>query len=91
MVMNNLKSELPQYMAAADGVIMTVDVVLWWKGHEHELPHWASAFKLIALVQPSSAACERVFSLLTNAFSSQQKSAMEDYISLSVMLQYSYQ
>ena len=54
------------------------------------IPHWATAFKLIALVRPSSAACKRVFSLLTNAFSLQQESAMEDYISLSVMLQYNY-
>ena len=54
---------------AADDVVTTVDVVLWWKGHEHELPHWDGAFTLIALVQPSSGACEHVFSLLTNAFS----------------------
>ena len=38
------------------GVASTVDVMQWWKGHEQELPHWASACKLIVLVQPSSAA-----------------------------------
>ena len=32
------------------------------------------------LVQPSSAAAERVFSILTNSFSSQQESSLEDYI-----------
>ena len=86
--MDELKSELPYYMAAAGGVSSTVDVLEWWKGHEQELPHWAAAFKLIALIQPSSAACERVFSLLANSFSSNQERAMEDYIQLSVMLQY---
>ena len=45
------------------GVASTVDVMQWWKGHEQELPHWASACKLIVLVQPSSAACKRIFSL----------------------------
>ena len=58
---DELKSELPYFMAAAGGVSSVVNVLEWWKGHEQELPHWAAAFKLIALVQPSSAACERVF------------------------------
>ena len=80
-MVNDLKSELPYYLAAAGGVATTID---WWKGHEHELPHWSAAFKLIALVQPSSAACERV-SLLSSSFSAQQESALDQ---LSVMLQY---
>ena len=40
------------------------------------------------LVQPSSAAAERVFSLLQNSFSKGQTSALQDYIQISVMLQY---
>ena len=69
------------------GVSKAVDVLEWWKGHEQELSHWVAAFKLIELVQPSSAACERVFSLLANSPFNQER-AMEDYIQLSVMLQY---
>ena len=72
------------------GVASTVDVMQWWKGHEQELPHWASACKLIVLVQPSLAAREHVFSLPSYAFSSQHESALEDYIQLSVVLQYNY-
>ena len=90
ITVDNLKSELPYYMAAAGGVATTIDVLEWWKGHERELPHWSAAFKLIALVQPSSAACDRVFSLLSSSFSAQQESALEDYIQLSVMLQYNH-
>ncbi len=45
-------------------------------------------YELIQLVQPSSAAAERVVSLLQNSFSNRQQSSLEDYISLSVMLQY---
>ena len=41
-------------------------------------------------MQPSSIASERVFSILTNTFSSQQESSLEDYIQLSVILQYNY-
>ena len=43
---------------------------------------WSTAFKLVLLVQPSSAAAERVFSLL------RQSSSLEDYIETSLMLQY---
>ena len=50
--------------------------------------NWAKAFTLVALVRPSSAAAERVFSILSDSFSSQQHLALEDYIQLSVMLQY---
>ena len=60
----------------------------WWKSHEDngQLPNWSQACKLVLLVQPSSAAAERVFSMLTNAFSPQQESSLENYIQLSVML-----
>ena len=64
-----------------------ISVAEWWKNHEHELPSWSRACGLIMLVQPSSAAAERVFSLL-QAFSTQQQSSLEDYVSASVMLQY---
>ena len=48
-----------------------------------------SSFKLILLVQPSSAAAERVFSLLQNSFTQRQFS-LEDYIETSIMLQYNH-
>ena len=41
----------------------------------------------ILLLQPSSAAAERVFSLLSNSFKENQQNALEDYNSTSVMLQ----
>ena len=46
--------------------------------YANQLPHWPAACRLILLIQPSSAAAERVFSLLTNSFSEQQTSALED-------------
>ena len=43
---------------------------------ETDLPNWANAGRLILLVQPSSAAYERVFSILNSSFSSQQESSL---------------
>ena len=51
---------------------------------------WVSGLhgsSLFLLVQPSSAAAERVFSILQR-FTAQQQSSLEDYLELSVMLQY---
>ena len=89
-VIDELKAELPRFLAAAEDVSHQVNVVEWWHSHELELPSWSKAFRQILLVQPSSAAAERVFSILTNTFSSQQESSLEDYIQLSVMLQYNH-
>lgn len=89
-LITNLKAELADYIAAAEGVVETIDPLKWWKDKEENgsLVNWAQAFKLILLIQPSSGAAERVFSLLNNTFNTRQESAMEDYIQLSVMMQY---
>ena len=44
--------------------------------------------KLVLIVQPSSATAEWVFSLLGSSFSHKQNTSLEDYVSLSVMLQH---
>ena len=91
-LIDGLKQELPVYLATAEDVSDQVDVMDWWKGLEERnaMPHWTRTCKLVLLVQPSSAAAERVFSLLNNSFNSQQESSLEDYLQLSVMLQYNY-
>ena len=83
-----LKRELPLYMAKADGVSQDLDKLEWWKNHQFELPNWSRACKTALLIQPSSAAAERVFSLLNNTFKDSQASALEDYIETSLMVQY---
>ena len=45
---------------------------------------------MVALIQPSSGAVERVFSILTNTFGTQQDHSLQDYIEASLMLQYNY-
>ena len=87
-VIDNLKSELPTHLAAADGVASTVDPLVWWEQHSDTLPHWAMACKRVLLCQPSSAAVGRVFFILNSHFNNSQYSALEDYIETAVMLQY---
>ena len=83
-----LKSELSTYIAAVEDISKSIDPLEWWESNEERLPNWASAFKKLVLVQPSSAAAERVFSLLSKSFSKLQTRSLEDYVQLSIMLQY---
>ena len=88
---DGLKMEIPMYMAAiaSEDVSTEIDLIAWWKKHAIELPKWANAFKQVLLVQPSSAAAERIFSILQR-FTAQQQSSLEDYIELSVMLPFNF-
>ena len=89
-IIDGLKAELPAYVAAAEDVSTEIDAVAWWKRHATELPKWAEAFRSTLLVQPSSAAAERVFSIL-QGFTAQQQSSSADYVELSyVTIQQSF-
>ena len=66
--MASLKNELPDYLAEVEGVSEQVDALQWWKSHEENLYNWAKACNVVLLVQPSSAAAERVFSILASPF-----------------------
>lgn len=46
-----LKSELPQYMAKAADVNITVSKIDWWENHEKDLPNWSKACKVVLLFQ----------------------------------------
>ena len=52
------------------------------------LPTWAECVKMVVCIQPSSAAGERVFSLLQSTFGDRQGLALQDYIKTSLMCQY---
>ena len=89
-IINSLKAELPAYLAANEDVVINTEErnVQWWHNHKDQPPHWASAVKNVLLVQPSSAATERVFSILKSSFNDQQGHALVDYLQASVMTQY---
>ena len=87
-VLHNLKAELSSYLAAACSAIASTDTLEWWESHHEDLPHWAAAVLEVALVQPSLASVERVFSILKSSFGPQQDSSLQDYVQSSLMLQY---
>ena len=87
-IMDGLKQELPSYQAKVMDLDPAIDILQWWHQNERDLPCWAAAARKVFLVQPSSAASERVFSLLKSSFSSQQQNSLQDYIEVSLMLQY---
>ena len=86
-VISCLKAELPAYIARAADTESDLPPLEWWKVNASALPAWSVAAKKILVLQPSSAAAERVFSLLNNSFNEQQYNSLQDYIETSVMLQ----
>ena len=88
LIIAGLKEELPTYLVKVDDISSMIDILEWWKRNEAALLHWSAAAKKILLVQPSSAASERVFSLLDNLFGFKQNSSLEDYVETSILLQY---
>jgi len=85
-----LKDKLPAYLVKVANIPDEFDALTdtspWWRLNAAELPSWSSAIKKVLLIQPSSAAAERVFSLLVTMFGDQQNDALEDYIEAALML-----
>lgn len=75
IVIRPLKDELPAYLVKAADIPDDFDVLtetrLWWKTTAPDLPSWSSAVQKAILIQLSSAAAERVFSLLFTMFGDQ--------------------
>ena len=80
---STLASELPAYLAPVDGIVdlSKEQKLARWGARRHIVTHWASLVRKLLLIQPSSAAFNKVFSLLST-LSSQQENA-------SVMIRYS--
>ena len=87
-IVSSLASELPDYLALAANTSKDFPALDWWKDNASTLPHWSKCAKKIFLLQPLSAAAERVFSLLNSSFGERQDNALKDYIEASLMLQY---
>ena len=71
-ILSQLKAELPEYLVKAEDLSADMTPLEWWKGQEHNLPTWFASVKKIVLIQPSSTAAERVFSLLKASFNEHQ-------------------
>ena len=83
-----LKEEYPLYVAATEDISLDCDTLMFWKQYANNFPKWKEVTAKILLLQPSSAAAERVFSLLKNSFGDQQLKSLEDYIEASLVIQY---
>ena len=84
---NEVIQSLTRHLKFLMTLILCQIVGAWWKSVARELPAWSSAIQKLVVVQPSSAAAERAFSMLTTMFGEQQHDALEDYIETSLMLQ----
>ena len=95
-LLTDLERDLPLLLAAAHGFTadhgsvdnFTESVLGWYKNHSSEIVAWAGASLIVFLFTPSSAAAERVFSLLKALFGSDQDVALADYIQGSMMVRY---
>ena len=91
-----MKSELPAYLSATQGVTFdrkdidkfTEDVLTWWRINGNQFPTWALAARMVFAFSQNSAACERVFSLLAAMFTKEQHSTLADQIQAALMLKY---
>jgi hypothetical protein len=61
-------SEMDDYRAVAQHVDTATDINSFWHAHRETLPGWFKAWLVVGLVQPSSAAVERGFSLFGATF-----------------------
>ena len=83
-----LKDELPVYLSKCSDTDANFCPLEWWRRNCGDLPIWSACARKVLLVQPSSAASERVFSMLKASFHDQQDNSLQDYIKSSLMLQY---
>jgi hypothetical protein len=85
------QDELPSYVSKArqlDPDTVERDLAIFWKSVSQELPALAKICRIAMLYQPSSAAAERVFSMLKSQFGDRQQHALGDYQSTSIKLRY---
>ena len=91
--------ELPAYLSLAADVPATLQfdvaayteaLLSWWRhnqNHNHpQIPTWAKAARMVFSMQCSSAASERVFSLVESMYRHEQHSALADQLQAGVML-----
>jgi hypothetical protein len=88
-MVDGLKAEAAAAIALCTGVGDVTDIVNYWHARSEECPHHAAATKRLALMQPSEASVERVFSRLKSHFSLAQMNAiLNDYVEAAIMLDY---
>ena len=92
-----LKAQVDAYRVAAravpaldhsDVTAFTDGVLEFWRKQGSKMPAWRKAARLVFAIPPTSAASERVFSLLEAMFGKGHDSALADLIQAALMLRY---
>ena len=74
-----------------DNHAFTEGVLYWWNVYCSKFPAaWAEAARIVFAFTPTSAAAERVFSMLKAVFGDQATTALADYIQTAIMLRSNY-
>ena len=87
-VVHNLELEKNDYNIAASNVDAGHDLWVFWHDNRLKLPFWYNVATDIALIQPSSAFMERVFSILHACSDERQETCYSDRIRASTLLKY---
>ena len=92
-----LKAEVEAYRVAArsapaidhrDVKAFTEAVLEFWRKQGTKMPAWRKAARIVLAIPPTSAASERVFSLLEAMFGTGMDASLSDLIQASLMLRY---
>eukprot|EP00117_Sycon_ciliatum_P031367 scpid29669/ scgid24548/ len=84
----HLKNELPSLLVAVEDIEECPPNRLQWWCEQEKLPEWKKAARAVFCLAPSSAAAERVFSLLKASTADSQASLLEDHLEIMLLLQY---
>ena len=86
-----LEDEIPILPLLEDLSDPKLNITDFWKLHEAQVPTWAECSRKFLLLQPSSAAIERVWSMFSNFFDpGSENSPLIDYICAFLMLRYNH-
>ena len=66
----------------------TEGVLSFWRDHGTKMPAWRKAARIVFAIPPTSAASERVLSLLEGMFGKDQDNNLSDIIQGGLMLRY---
>ena len=66
----------------------TAAVLDWWRGNCTQIPNWAVAARIMFAIPPSSAAAERVFSILGNSFDPTREAALQDLVEGTLLVRF---
>lgn len=87
-MIEGLVAEKAEYHVKASNVDAGYDLWQFWVDNKSGLPHWYGVAKNIALIQPSSAFMERVFSILRACMDERQASSFSDHIAAAALRKY---